>query len=103
MSILMCGALGALLGLKKLRTQTAAAMLSILGLTLFEQLFEARARYLYSYTPVYILLAAVGLVGVQNPPDRPGSGSDTGGRTGAIGRKRSGKTMCASKILKNAK
>lgn len=61
MSILMCGALGALLGLKKLRTQTAAAMLSILGLTLFEQLFEARARYLYSYTPVYILLAAVGL------------------------------------------
>lgn len=61
MSILMCGALGALLGLKKLRAQTAAAMLSILGLTLFEQLFEARARYLYSYTPVYILLAAVGL------------------------------------------
>ena len=61
MSILLCGALGALLGLKKPRTQAAAAMLSVLGLTLFEQLFEARARYLYSYTPVYILLAAVGL------------------------------------------
>lgn len=66
MSILLCGALGALLGLKKPRTQAAAAMLSVLGLTLFEQLFEARARYLYSYTPVYILLAAMGLLECKN-------------------------------------
>lgn len=41
-------------------------MLSVLGLTLFEQLFEARARYLYSYTPVYILLAAMGLLECKN-------------------------------------
>ncbi len=34
--------------------------LSVLGLTLFETLFEARARYLYIYTPYFILLAAAG-------------------------------------------
>lgn len=38
----------------------ATVMLSIIGLTLFELLFEARSRYLYTYAPMYILLAAVG-------------------------------------------
>ena len=28
----------------------------IIGITLYELLFEARARYLYLYVPVYILL-----------------------------------------------
>ena len=40
---------------------TAAA---ILGLTLFELLFEARARYLFGYAPVYVMLAGVGLAGL---------------------------------------
>lgn len=35
-------------------------ILSILGLTAFELLFEARARYLYLYVPVYICIAATG-------------------------------------------
>ena len=35
-------------------------MLSIIGLTLFEWIFEARARYLYLYAPVYVLLGAYG-------------------------------------------
>ena len=35
-------------------------MLGILGLSLFELLFEARARYLYTYVPLYITLAAYG-------------------------------------------
>ena len=35
-------------------------MLAIIGLTLFVLLFEARARYLYTYAPIYILLGAVG-------------------------------------------
>lgn len=35
-------------------------VLSIIGLTLFELLFEARARYLFCYAPVYVILAAVG-------------------------------------------
>lgn len=36
-------------------------MLSILGLTLFELLFESRARYLFTYAPLYVILATVGL------------------------------------------
>lgn len=35
--------------------------LSIIGLTLFETIFEARARYLYTYAPFYIMLASAGL------------------------------------------
>jgi len=35
-------------------------MLALIGLTIFELLFEARARYLYCYVPLYILLASVG-------------------------------------------
>lgn len=37
------------------------AIVSIIGLTIFETLFEARARYLYTYVPVYIMLAVIGL------------------------------------------
>lgn len=36
-------------------------MLSIIGLTIFELLFEARARYLFTYAPVYIILGTLGL------------------------------------------
>ena len=36
-------------------------ILSIIGLTIFELLFEARARYLYIYVPVYILVALYGI------------------------------------------
>ena len=38
----------------------AIVMLSLIGLTVFELLFEARARYLYTYAPLYILLASAG-------------------------------------------
>lgn len=36
-------------------------MLAIIGLTIFELIFEARARYLYTYVPLYIILAAAGV------------------------------------------
>jgi len=36
-------------------------MLTVIGLTLFEILFEARARYLFTNIPIYILLAVIGL------------------------------------------
>jgi hypothetical protein len=36
-------------------------MLAIIGLTIFELLFEARARYLYTYVPLYIVLAIYGI------------------------------------------
>ena len=34
-----------------------AALLALMGLTLFVLLFEARARYLYCYVPVFVLLS----------------------------------------------
>lgn len=36
-------------------------MISIIGLTLFELIFEARARYLFAYVPLYIILAVCGI------------------------------------------
>lgn len=36
-------------------------MLSVLGLTIFELLFEARARYLFCYSPIYVILAVLGM------------------------------------------
>ena len=41
--------------------RVAVLQLAILGLTLFQLLFEARARYLFAYAPAYILLAGTGL------------------------------------------
>ena len=35
-------------------------MLSIVGITVFELIFEARARYLFIYVPFYIILAVRG-------------------------------------------
>lgn len=35
-------------------------VLALIGLTIFELIFEARARYLYIYAPLYILLAMYG-------------------------------------------
>lgn len=43
------------------RSLALAMMLSLIGLTIFELLFEARARYLYIYAPVYLLLGLCGL------------------------------------------
>ena len=36
-------------------------MLSVIGFTLFETLFEARARYLLCFAPLYIMLCTMGL------------------------------------------
>ena len=41
-------------------------MRAVIGLTVFELLFEARARYLYTYTPLYILLAVAGIQKIMN-------------------------------------
>ena len=44
--------------------RVAVLLLAIVGLTIFELVFEARARYLFAYAPVYILLAVIGLQGL---------------------------------------
>lgn len=43
----------------------SVAMLAIIGLTIYELLFEARARYLFTYLPIYLILAVVGLCNVN--------------------------------------
>lgn len=37
-------------------------MLTLIGLTIFEQLFEARARYFFIYIPFFILLVPSGML-----------------------------------------
>ncbi|MBQ5560804.1 MAG: hypothetical protein IIT46_13680 [Lachnospiraceae bacterium] len=36
-------------------------LLSIIGLTIFVMLFEGRARYLYLYSPIYVIVGALGI------------------------------------------
>ena len=49
--------------------------LSLIGLFLFEMIFEARARYLFTYTPIFILMACLGLhtmvLKYSKPENRP--------------------------------
>ena len=60
--LLLFSALGcaAFIFRKNVSDELWTAMLAIIGLTLFVLLFEARARYLYTYAPIYILLGAIG-------------------------------------------
>ncbi len=39
----------------------AVLMLSLIGLIIFVMIFEARARYLYSYSPIFIMAGIIGL------------------------------------------
>ncbi len=43
------------------KKQMVTLWVSVLGLTLFECLFEVRARYLYTFVPIYCVLGALGL------------------------------------------
>ena len=58
-----------LLGMFSLRSGTASvlriSMLSIMALSVFEAVFEARARYLYVYAPVYVLIAVFSAAGIS--------------------------------------
>ena len=43
------------------RSEIAGLQLAMIGLFLFEMLFEARARYLYTCVPIYIILSVIGM------------------------------------------
>ncbi len=58
MGILLLGAAASLK--KKQYAAGNVLMLSIVGLFLFETIFEARARYLFIYAPVFVLQAGMG-------------------------------------------
>lgn len=47
--------------LKRLTKTQRVLFLSLIGIFLFESLFEARARYLYTYVPLFILSAVSGV------------------------------------------
>lgn len=47
------------------RNELLILMLALIGLTTYFLLFEARARYLYTYVPIYCILAAVGKQQIQ--------------------------------------
>mgnify|MGYP001675817172 CR=1 FL=1 len=44
-------------------TKVAIIILGILGLYIFETIFEARSRYIFVYVPLYIL---IGVMGIKN-------------------------------------
>ena len=58
----LIGNIGILFALrdKKLRAAVAVSVLALIGLAMFEMLFEARMRYLFNYSPLFILSATVG-------------------------------------------
>lgn len=64
LGILAVGLLSVFLPLKgKSRKELDVLRLSLIGITLFEMLFEARARYVFIYVPLFVL--AAGMVSMQ--------------------------------------
>lgn len=62
LALLMGSALCALLSSGNEKDDAlSVAMLSLIGLTLFQLIFEARARYLYIYAPYFVLLGVMGV------------------------------------------
>lgn len=60
MCLLLC-ALSCMRRDKSVNEAVLVIALSIIGLTMFETLFEPRARYFYIYVPFYVILAPIGL------------------------------------------
>ena len=67
---LTCLGLGILGVCYKNQKDKSVLMLSVIGLTIFELLFEARSRYLYAYVPLYILLAIYGVALLLNRAEK---------------------------------
>ena len=62
--ILLISLLGA--SIKKANSKDNLIYLSIIGITLFTLIFEARARYLYIYSTYYIIAATIGIEAIYN-------------------------------------
>lgn len=65
--MLLCAAFSAF-SLKTRSPAARVAMLSILLTSAFLLLFECRARYLYLFSPLFLLLAGIGLSYTKKPP-----------------------------------
>ena len=58
--------------------EMSVMLLSLIGVTLFVTLFEARARYLFPYAPIFIVSAVVGLYMILQTghgPTKPKTGA----------------------------
>lgn len=62
----LCGILFVGSGSKENRTEKSCMMLAVCGLIIFLMLFEARARYLYLYSPVFLILSLCGYEAVYS-------------------------------------
>lgn len=62
--ILITSFIGAIL--KKANSKNNLIYLTIIGITLFTLIFESRARYLYLYSPYYIIAATMGIEAIYN-------------------------------------
>lgn len=60
-----CGVFLYPLSKKKDGAAERVIILSIIGITLFETIFEARARYLFAYSPFYIIAAILGWIAIS--------------------------------------
>jgi len=58
--LMLTGILFTAVDRKQYRTRKACAMIALCGLMVFVMIFEARARYLYLYSPVFLILALWG-------------------------------------------
>ena len=58
--LMLTGMLFVGFGRKKSRSQRACMMIVVCGLFAFVMLFEARARYIYLYSPLFLILSLVG-------------------------------------------
>ncbi|WP_314991842.1 hypothetical protein [uncultured Gemella sp.] len=59
--VLFCLSLNGFLKMKYLNNNVRVLYLALIGLFIFESIFEARARYLYTYVPIFIVTAILGL------------------------------------------
>ena len=59
--VLFCLSLNGFLKIKYLNNNIRVLYLALIGLFIFESIFEARARYLYTYVPIFIIAAILGL------------------------------------------
>lgn len=62
--VLFFGCIGVLWD--KNRKYMEVPCIAIIGLTIFLLLFESRARYIFLYTPVYVLLGCIGIRNIYN-------------------------------------
>lgn len=51
---------------KNMNNNMRVVLLSLIGLFIFESIFEARARYLYTYVPIFIISGMIGLNGFMD-------------------------------------